>query len=102
MLHFDVRRSFTQGFVVGMLSRTIGYGYVYNHLEVVNQLQTSYSIVAALIAVDTPRQIGWHLANCRRGGASLEEVKAVREICQRISKECGVTWRADVPEVEDA
>ena len=85
-----------------MMSKTIGYGFVYNHLDVIDQLQTSYSIVAALIAMDTPRQIGWHLANCRRGGASLEDVKAVREICMVVSKECGVSWRNGVPEVENS
>ena len=62
---------------------------------------TSYAIVAALIAMDTPRQIGWHLSNCRRGGATFEEVKSVREICIKIAGACGITWRNGVPEVKD-
>ena len=80
----------------------IGYGFAYNHLDVVDQLQTSYSIVAALIAMDTPKQIGWHLANCKRGGASLEEVKAVKVLCMEVSRRCGVSWRNGVPEVEES
>lgn len=84
-----------------MLSKAIGYGFVYNHLHVVNQLHTSYAIVAALIAMDTPRQIGWHLSNCRRGGATFEEVVGVREICIKIAGACGISWRNGVPEVKD-
>lgn len=74
---------------------------MYNHLHILGQLHTSYAIVAALIAMDTPRQIGWHLANCRRGGATLEEVKAVREISMEVARACGVSSRDGVPEVEE-
>lgn len=51
--------------------------------------------------MDTPRQIGWHLANCRRGGATYEEVCAVREIAMQVASACGVKWRDGVPEVKE-
>ena len=73
---------------------------MYGINDVVSQVETSYSIVSALIAMDTPRQISWHMSNCLRGGASLEEVRAVRAIAMDVAAKCGVTWRDGVPEVK--
>ncbi len=58
-------------------------------------------MVGALIAVDTPRQIGWHLDNARRGGASLEQIRAVRQIAICASQNAGVRWRNVIPEVKE-
>jgi len=58
-------------------------------------------MVASLIASDCPLQIGWHLANARRGGATLEEVRAARLIAMLVSEKVGVKWKAGVPEIED-
>jgi hypothetical protein len=60
----------------------------------------SYIQVAALIAVDTPRNIGLHLDNARRDGASLEQARAVRQIAIEASQGAGVTWRNEIPEVK--
>ncbi|KAL5490695.1 hypothetical protein ACEPAI_5529 [Sanghuangporus weigelae] len=86
---------------MGWFSKNIAYGHVYNGLKVLGQRDTSYAIVAALIAMDTPRQIDWHLSNCRRGGASYDEVCAVRYIAIQVASVCGVKWRDGVPEVKD-
>jgi len=72
---------------------------VYGYTDVLNSLETSYVLVGALIAVDTPLQIGWHLANARHNGASLEEARAVRQIAIEASRSAGVSWRNEVPEV---
>jgi hypothetical protein len=58
-------------------------------------------LVGTLIAVDTPRQIGWHLDNARRGGASLEQARAIRQIAIEASQSAGVRWRDDVPAVKE-
>ena len=63
---------------IGFFSLTYAYGFTYGLLSTTSQLDTTYAIVAALIAMDTPRQVRWHLENARRGGATLEETKAVR------------------------
>lgn len=64
-------------------------------------LETSYTLVAALIAGDTPQQISWHLNGARRGGATLDEVKAVRQISMEVAAQCGITWSDGVPEVPE-
>jgi len=85
----------------GWFSNTIAYGSVYGHTEILDQLETSYILVGSLIAVDTPRQIGWHLDNACRGGASLEQIRAVRQIAISASQSAGVRWRNVIPEIKE-
>ncbi|KAH9484059.1 Peroxisomal protein 2 [Psilocybe cubensis] len=84
---------------LGWFSRTIAYGITYGHGETLSQLETSYTLVAALIASDTPQQIGWHLDGAKRGGATTEEVKAIRQISMEVAKFSGIKWKHGVPEV---
>lgn len=86
---------------MGWFSKVIAYGHTYNANHVLSQRDTSYVIVSALISMDTPRQVAWHLANCRRGGASIDEVKAIRQIAMKVAGACGITWRNGVPEVHE-
>ena len=58
-------------------------------------------MVGSLIAADTPRQINWHLDNARRGGASLEQIRAVRQIAICACQNAGVRWRNVVPETKE-
>ncbi|KAI0320290.1 hypothetical protein OF83DRAFT_610193 [Amylostereum chailletii] len=84
---------------MGWFSNTVAYGAVYGFTEVTDQLETSYALVGTLIAGDTPLQINWHLNNARRGGATLEQARAVRQIAIDTSKSTGVIWKNQVPEV---
>jgi len=84
----------------GWFSKTIGYGVVYGHTDIISSLETSYTLVAALIAGDTPQQIAWHLDGAQRAGATLDEVRAVREISIEVAKFSGVQWQHSVPQVE--
>ena len=85
----------------GWFSNTIGYGLVYGFTDVLSLVETSYTLVTSLISVDTAQQIAWHLANAQRAGATLEEVRAVREIAMEVGRKAGVEWRNGVPEVEE-
>ncbi|KAF8881945.1 AhpD-like protein [Gymnopilus junonius] len=85
---------------MGWFSKTIGYGVVYGHVETLSALETSYMLVAALIAGDTPQQIAWHLDGARRSGASLEEIQAVRQLSMEAAKFSGVQWQHSVPEID--
>jgi len=85
----------------GWFCNTIAYGSVYGYTELLDQLETSYVLVGSLIAVDTSRQISWHLDNARRGGASLEQIRAVRQIAIEASQTAGVRWRNDIPEIKE-
>ncbi|PCH38586.1 hypothetical protein WOLCODRAFT_88179 [Wolfiporia cocos MD-104 SS10] len=84
---------------LGWYCNTVGYGITYGGTDILTQVETSYVVVAALIAVDAPRQIVWHLANAQNGGATLEEARAVREIAMKVAEVSGVKWENGVPEV---
>ncbi|CAL1703379.1 unnamed protein product [Somion occarium] len=83
----------------GWFSNTVGYGITYRGTNVLSQVETSYVIATANICMDTPRQIAWHLANARHGGATVEQAKAVREIAMEVASAAGIQWTEAVPEV---
>ncbi|KAI0373221.1 hypothetical protein BV20DRAFT_1103962 [Pilatotrama ljubarskyi] len=86
---------------LGWFCSTVGYGMTYGGTDALTQVECQYAIVAALVAVDAPRQVAWHLANARRSGASLEQVRAVRAVAMEVARAVGVRWRHGVPEVVD-
>ena len=75
---------------------------MYGNTSILSAVETSYTLVAALIAGDTPQQIAWHLDSAQRGGATLDEVRAVRHISVEVGKLAGIQWQHDVPEVQAA
>ncbi|KAK1217121.1 hypothetical protein PQX77_020238 [Marasmius sp. AFHP31] len=86
---------------LGWFSNTIAYGMIYGFTEILTPVETSYTLIGTLIASDTPRQINWHLKGARRFGASVEEVKAARQIAMEVSELCGVRWKDGVPELQE-
>ncbi|KAG1857356.1 hypothetical protein DFJ58DRAFT_745079 [Suillus subalutaceus] len=69
---------------------TLGYGYVYAFLEVISSKETSFTIISALIANDTLSQVEWKLTGAVRNGATIEEVRGVREIALKIAMKAGI------------
>ncbi|KAG6845201.1 hypothetical protein H0H87_012528 [Tephrocybe sp. NHM501043] len=86
---------------MGWFSNTVGYGLNYGFTEILSPLETSYTLVAALISSDSPLQIQWHLDGARRRGATFEQVKAVRSMSMEVASLSGIKWRDGVPEVKD-
>ncbi|TFK25812.1 hypothetical protein FA15DRAFT_668140 [Coprinopsis marcescibilis] len=86
---------------MGWFSKTIGYGLTYSpRPDILSQLETSFTLVAALIAGDTPQQIAWHLKGAHRCGATPDEVQAARNIAVEVAKQSGVQWKNPIPEIE--
>ncbi|KAL5528850.1 hypothetical protein ACEPAG_4824 [Sanghuangporus baumii] len=84
---------------MGWFGRAISCGHVWGAQSVLAQRETSFILLAALIAMDTPTQIKWHLESARHAGASIEQITAVREIAMQAAAACDVKWRNGVPEV---
>lgn len=99
-LSFPTLQTYSRVLSSGWFSKTIGYGVVYGHTDFISMLETSYIMIAALIAGDTPQQIVWHLEGAQRAGATLDEVRAVRNLSIEVAKFSGVQWRHSVPQVE--
>ncbi|PFH53594.1 hypothetical protein AMATHDRAFT_137566 [Amanita thiersii Skay4041] len=85
---------------LGWFSETIGYGFTYGVTDVLSLKETSYVLVTSLIEMDTAQQLVWHLKNLRRIGATVEEIRAVRQIAIEVGKVAGVKWQGSIPEVE--
>jgi alkylhydroperoxidase/carboxymuconolactone decarboxylase family protein YurZ len=77
----------------------IGYGYVYAFMGVTSAKETSFTMISALIPNDTPRQVEWHLTGAVRNGATVEEVRGVREIALKIAIKAGVPLKNEVPDI---
>ncbi|KAL5533513.1 hypothetical protein ACEPAF_5289 [Sanghuangporus sanghuang] len=86
---------------MGWFGRAIVCGHVWGAQNVLSRRETSFILVAANIAMQTPTQIVWHLESARRAGASTEEINAVREIAMRAAAACGVQWPLGVPKVRE-
>jgi len=71
----------------------------YGQHDILTSIETSYTLVAALISGDTPQQITWHLNGALRAGGTLEQVRAVRSMSIEVARHAGVKWMNDVPEV---
>ncbi|EJD46242.1 hypothetical protein AURDEDRAFT_63596 [Auricularia subglabra TFB-10046 SS5] len=79
--------------------KTTAYGFTFGYNELLSPKEVSFAIIAALVATDAPRQLGWHLHNAVRNGATPDEARAVRQICMEVSKECGVRWQGELPDL---
>jgi alkylhydroperoxidase/carboxymuconolactone decarboxylase family protein YurZ len=84
---------------MGFFSQTIGYGFTYSFLKHLSTIETSFVLITSLIAVDTPRQIKWHLDGAIRNGADAAQVSAVREMAIAVADEAGLQRRNEVPEM---
>ena len=69
--------------------------------DVLSTTERIHALAVTLIATDVPRQAAWQLANARRNGAALAEVRAVRAAAMDVARRAGVVWRTGVPDVEE-
>ncbi|KAJ4302108.1 hypothetical protein N0V88_002244 [Collariella sp. IMI 366227] len=91
---------------LGLVARLM-YGHVLSNTSVLSAVETSYVMIAGLIPQDVNPQLKGHLRGALNGGATVEEVKAVRnlvvEICTaagmkmlNASTPAGFGWRDEV------
>ncbi|KAK2002011.1 carboxymuconolactone decarboxylase [Colletotrichum falcatum] len=79
---------------LGLTARLI-YGYVLSNTNVLSPVETSYVLIAGLIPQDVNPQLMGHLRGALNGGASIEEVRAVRDIVIEICKAAGMRQLGD-------
>lgn len=91
---------------LGLTARLM-YGYILSNTQVLTPAETSFVLVTALIPQDVNPQLKGHLKGALNGGATVEEVKAVRNVVMEICEAAGMTmldktaaggwgWRTDV------
>ncbi|KAH7360508.1 AhpD-like protein [Rhexocercosporidium sp. MPI-PUGE-AT-0058] len=91
---------------LGLIARLM-YAHILSNTSILNGAETSYVLIAALIPQDVNPQLKGHLRGAQNGGATIEEVRAVRNIVMRICESAGMRkledtdttgwgWREDV------
>ncbi|KAG7417804.1 Uncharacterized protein Forpe1208_v004067 [Fusarium oxysporum f. sp. rapae] len=94
---------------LGLLAR-LTYGYVLSNTDVLTQAETSFVLIASLIPQDVNPQLKGHLRGALNGGASVDEVRAVRDVVIKICEASGMKrleenaiggwgWRSEVVNV---
>ncbi|OHW96670.1 carboxymuconolactone decarboxylase [Colletotrichum incanum] len=79
---------------LGLTARLM-YGYILSNINVLSPVETSYVLIAGLIPQDVNPQLKGHLRGALNGGASVEEVRAVRGIVVEICKASGMRQLGD-------
>ncbi|KAK4199921.1 hypothetical protein QBC40DRAFT_77887 [Triangularia verruculosa] len=74
---------------LGIIARLV-YGYILSNTNVLSAVDTSYVMMAGLIPQDVNPQLKGHLRGALNGGATVEEVKAVRGIVMDICVASGM------------
>ncbi|KAL2259555.1 hypothetical protein VTK26DRAFT_6727 [Humicola hyalothermophila] len=94
---------------LGLLARLM-YGYVLSNTSILTPAETSFVMIAGLIPQDVNPQLKGHLRGALNGGATVDQVKAVRsvvvEICEASgmrmlddSTPAGFGWRCEVADL---
>ncbi|KAF5590491.1 uncharacterized protein FSUBG_10814 [Fusarium subglutinans] len=94
---------------LGLLAR-LTYGYVLSNTDVLTPAETSFVLIASLIPQDVNPQLKGHLRGAINGGASVDEVRAVRDVVIKICEASGMKkleenaiggwgWRSEVANV---
>ena len=94
---------------LGVVARLM-YGHVLSNVRILSAVETRFVLIAALIPQDTNPQLKGHLRGALNHGATVEEVRAVRETVIRICEATGMTlldadalggygWREEVANV---
>ncbi|KAF3016557.1 hypothetical protein E8E14_012551 [Neopestalotiopsis sp. 37M] len=94
---------------LGLIAR-LEYGHVLSNTRILSPTETSFVLIAGLIPQDVNPQLKGHLRGALNGGATVEQVRAVREVTQMICYASGMKrlaedavggwgWRSDVANV---
>merc|ERR1712000_321238 len=94
---------------LGLMAR-LTYGYVLSNTDILTPAETSFVLIASLIPQDVNPQLKGHLRGALNGGASVEEVRAVRDVVIKICEASGMKrlsedavggwgWRSEVATV---
>ncbi|KAK8226621.1 AhpD-like protein [Phyllosticta capitalensis] len=79
---------------LGLAARLM-YGYILSNEKVLDAKETSFVCIAGLIPQDVNPQLKGHLRGALNNGATVEEVRAVREAVIQICEAAGMTLLAE-------
>jgi alkylhydroperoxidase/carboxymuconolactone decarboxylase family protein YurZ len=74
---------------LGAVARLM-YGYLLSNTRILSAAESSFVLIAGLVPQDVNPQLKGHLKGAVNNGATIEEVRAVREIALRICEASGM------------
>ncbi|KAG8159886.1 hypothetical protein KVR01_010523 [Diaporthe batatas] len=93
------------------LAVRLAYGYLLSTTSVLSEAETSFVMIAGLVPQDVNPQLKGHLRGALNGGASVEQVRAVRQVSIQVCRASGMRlltaddppgcwgWRAEVQDL---
>ncbi|KAF3760140.1 hypothetical protein M406DRAFT_343296 [Cryphonectria parasitica EP155] len=91
------------------LAVRLTYGYILSTTAVLDEVETSYVMIAGLVPQDVNPQLKGHLKGALNGGASVGQVRAVRQVAIHVCKAAGMRvlseggggwgWRTEVQDL---
>ncbi|KAJ4389490.1 hypothetical protein N0V93_006959 [Gnomoniopsis smithogilvyi] len=72
------------------LAVRLTYGYVLSTTAILSEAETSFVMIAGLIPQDVNAQLKGHLKGALNGGASVEQVRAVRQLAINVCEAAGM------------
>ena len=79
---------------LGLTARLM-YGYLLSNETVLGARETSFCLVAGLTPQDVNPQLKGHLKGALNNGATVEEVRAVRDVAVRVCEAAGMRLLKD-------
>ncbi|CAN6610890.1 peroxisomal protein 2 [Trichomonascus vanleenenianus] len=72
------------------------YAPLLSYTKILSPKETSLVVCACLIPQDVNPQLKGHLKGALNNGATVEEMRSLREMSITISNWCGITWKSEV------
>jgi hypothetical protein len=73
-----------------------------SEFTVLGPVETSQIVLGALLPLDVPTQVSWHMRGLIRNGGSEDQLKYARDIALRICEGIGVDLKSGVPPISVA
>jgi hypothetical protein len=73
-----------------------------SEFAILGPVETSQVVLAALLPLDVPIQVKWHMRGLIRNGGSQEQLQYAMDIALRICKDMGVQLQSGVPSLSAA
>ncbi|KAJ1333121.1 4-carboxymuconolactone decarboxylase [Microdochium nivale] len=79
--------------------RDLLYGRIFSYNGILNDLETGYVVVSALIGIDCQPQLRHHMKGMLYNGATREELQELQDTLLGLAARLGVQFRSERPEI---
>lgn len=85
--------SFADSTCAEILVADIVYGLLQSDVSIIDRVLTSQIAVAALVCMDSPEQVAWHVKGLLRNGGTREQAAMTVDTARRVCEVTGIHLR---------